>query len=183
MTVPLWAALLSLFVACVPPLQATLVEVEPLVSCVTIFTSELCRRTHLLPQNHSALKSAGSCSVPVTLITLGAYFFSPVIPSPTAILPPKSFLSRFNLFAKLESPADLEERREEAERVRERQKKEHVVGETRTIVVAVISRMIIVPLILLPVSSSPICCLRAYTLDNRYDFHLPSCLAGMPLLQ
>lgn len=30
MTVPLWAALLSLFVACVPPLQAGLNEVEPL---------------------------------------------------------------------------------------------------------------------------------------------------------
>ena len=30
MTVPLWAALLSLFVACVPPLQAGLNELEPL---------------------------------------------------------------------------------------------------------------------------------------------------------
>ena len=36
MTVPLWAALLSLFVACTPPLQAALHEVEPLRASVSL---------------------------------------------------------------------------------------------------------------------------------------------------
>lgn len=34
MTVPLWAAVLSLVVACIPPLQTTLNQVEPLKACV-----------------------------------------------------------------------------------------------------------------------------------------------------
>ncbi|GAA6056682.1 hypothetical protein JCM3770_006465, partial [Rhodotorula araucariae] len=56
MTVPLWAAVLSLVVACIPPLQSTLNKAEPL---------------------KAAIRSAGSCSVPITLVTLGAYFYRP----------------------------------------------------------------------------------------------------------
>lgn len=60
MTMPLYAALASLIVALTPPLQHTLTE-------------------HLQPVK-GFLASAGSCSIPVTLVVLGAYFYQE--PSP-----------------------------------------------------------------------------------------------------
>jgi len=56
MTPPLWAALLSLVVACVQPLQHFLDQHFPPVK--------------------GALSAAGSCSVPVTMVVLGAYFYN-----------------------------------------------------------------------------------------------------------
>lgn len=53
MTAPLWAATLSLIVALIPPLQKGLDSVEPLVG---------------------ALQTAGACSIPLTMVVLGAYF-------------------------------------------------------------------------------------------------------------
>ncbi|ORY92885.1 membrane transport protein-domain-containing protein [Leucosporidium creatinivorum] len=106
MTVPLWAALLSLVVACIPPLQHVLNEAEPL---------------------KAAIKNAGNCSVPITLVTLGAYFYRPSPPSP-----PRPLLSRLNPFAKSSSPSTGQP------------------GETRTVLVTVVSRMVIVPMCLLP---------------------------------
>lgn len=41
MTVPLWAAVLSLAVACIPPVQHTLNKAEPLKACVLFFASLL----------------------------------------------------------------------------------------------------------------------------------------------
>ncbi|KAL0574161.1 hypothetical protein V5O48_007789 [Marasmius crinis-equi] len=55
MTVPLWAALLSIIVALVPPFQHALDE-------------------HIRPVK-GALTGAGNCSIPVTLVVLGAYFY------------------------------------------------------------------------------------------------------------
>ncbi|KAG8820967.1 hypothetical protein FRC17_009957 [Serendipita sp. 399] len=55
MTPPLYAALLSLIVACVPPLQHAL-------------------DVHMLPVK-GAISSAGNCSIPITLIVLGGYFW------------------------------------------------------------------------------------------------------------
>lgn len=57
MTVPLYAAFLSLIVALIPPLQHTL-------------------DVHLKPIK-GALEAAGACSIPVTLVVLGAYFYVP----------------------------------------------------------------------------------------------------------
>lgn len=54
MTVPLWAALFSFLVALVPPLQHLLESVEPV---------------------KGALKQAGQCSIPLTILVLGAFFF------------------------------------------------------------------------------------------------------------
>ena len=63
MTVPLWAAALSLVVALTPSLQHTL-------------------DVHLQPIK-GALSAAGNCSIPLTLVVLGAYFYrSPEAPSP-----------------------------------------------------------------------------------------------------
>lgn len=67
MTVPLWAALLSFVVALVPPLQHLLESIEPL---------------------KGALKQAGQCSIPLTILVLGAFFFEDS-PGPVG-LPPSS---------------------------------------------------------------------------------------------
>lgn len=53
MTAPLWAAVLSLFVAIIRPLQHFIDSLEPVVG---------------------ALQTSGACSVPLTMIVLGAYF-------------------------------------------------------------------------------------------------------------
>ncbi|PVG01371.1 hypothetical protein CPB86DRAFT_812358 [Serendipita vermifera] len=55
MTPPLYAALLSLIVACIPPLQHVL-------------------DVHMLPVK-GAISSAGNCSIPITLVVLGGYFW------------------------------------------------------------------------------------------------------------
>ncbi|KAF7342407.1 hypothetical protein MVEN_01829700 [Mycena venus] len=57
MTAPLWAALASILVACVSPLQ-------------------LAFKDHMYPIR-TALSSAGNCSIPTTLVVLGAYFYAP----------------------------------------------------------------------------------------------------------
>ncbi|SCZ98535.1 BZ3500_MvSof-1268-A1-R1_Chr3-1g05448 [Microbotryum saponariae] len=117
MTVPLWAALLSLVVACIPPLQWALNEAKPL---------------------KSAIRNAGNCSVPITLVTLGAYFYRPS--APTSPSDPKlTFWERLNPFRKLTAAERRERRRTSSP------------GETRTVLVAVLSRMIIVPALLIPI--------------------------------
>ncbi|SGY44110.1 BQ5605_C001g00117 [Microbotryum silenes-dioicae] len=127
MTVPLWAALLSLVVACIPPLQWALNEAEPLKSLVGTLTSV-----------RHAIKNAGNCSVPITLVTLGAYFYRPS--APTSPSDPKlTFWERLNPFRKLTAAERRERRRTSSP------------GETRTVLVAVLSRMIIVPALLIPI--------------------------------
>lgn len=53
MTAPLYAAVISLVVAVIPPLQKLIDSLEPLVG---------------------ALETAGACSIPLTMVVLGAYF-------------------------------------------------------------------------------------------------------------
>lgn len=53
MTMPLYAAVMSLVVAMLPPLQKAVGSIEPLVG---------------------ALETAGACSIPLTMVVLGAYF-------------------------------------------------------------------------------------------------------------
>ncbi|KAM0787827.1 hypothetical protein ACM66B_003881 [Microbotryomycetes sp. NB124-2] len=122
MTVPLWAALLSLIVACIPPLQWALNEAEPL---------------------KSAIKNAGNCSVPITLVTLGAYFYRPSDPTVSK----QPLLKRLNPFSK--APTSSASSTASLFRSR-RSKSSSKPGETMTIVVSVVSRMIVVPLCLLP---------------------------------
>ncbi|SJX63323.1 uncharacterized protein SRS1_14143 [Sporisorium reilianum f. sp. reilianum] len=53
MTAPLYAAVISLIVAVIPPLQKFIDSLEPVVG---------------------ALETAGACSIPLTMVVLGAYF-------------------------------------------------------------------------------------------------------------
>jgi auxin efflux carrier family protein len=128
MTVPLWAGLASLLVACVQPLQHAM-DVH-------------------MPAAKGALSAAGNCSIPVTLIVLGAYFYPPpqdpseVERRPVVITTRPSSSSLMLNMKKL-----LLNVRGGGEASAEQNRRP---GETATVVIAVLSRMIITPLLLLP---------------------------------
>ncbi|KAF6750789.1 endoplasmic reticulum protein [Ephemerocybe angulata] len=140
MTVSLWAALFSLLVACIQPLQHALTF-------------------HLQPVN-GAINQLGKCAVPLTLIVLGAYFYTPppektseddghgvdTKPKKSVVASMKSALS-LRSFAKSSRPADV--------------KTPTKPGETKTVILAVAARMLITPLLILPLMM----------LATRYDFH------------
>jgi predicted permease len=146
MTVPLWAALLSLIVACVQPVQHALEE-------------------HMQPVK-GALNSAGNCSIPLTLVILGAYFYVPK-EDPTEGKTPTSAGSSGSLFHRLRNMLNLKARWRHHRRIRSSgsistlQKPEGRPGETKTVIIAILSRMIIVPLLLIPLMA----------LSAWYDWH------------
>jgi auxin efflux carrier family protein len=113
MTVPLWSALLSLLVACIEPLKHALLN-------------------HLQPVNF-AIANAGKCSVPLTLVVLGAYFYVPDESTTT-----RTFMQMLR---------DMWHRKNALSQ--ENQIKPNP-GETKTVFLSVASRMIITPLILIP---------------------------------
>ncbi|WVQ83865.1 hypothetical protein IAT38_006009 [Cryptococcus sp. DSM 104549] len=126
MTVPMYAALLSIFIAMVPPIQREMAKVKPL---------------------EQAIKSAGQCSIPVTLVVLGAFFYAPPEPTPTSIELPTSTSTSptrptgnyFERKLRALAPGSALSGAKPYPR------------ENRTVFVAVISRMVIVPLLMMPV--------------------------------
>lgn len=149
MTVPLWAAVLSLIVACVQPLQHALEE-------------------HMQPVK-GALASAGNCSIPVTLVVLGAYFYTPKDAKadlskgktlPTA----RSFGSLFKdarNIVKLRTRWRNHKRASSNGSISTMPRPEGRPGETKTVVIAILSRMVIVPLLLIPLMAA----------STWYDWH------------
>lgn len=139
MTVPLWAALLSLVVACIRPLQHALEE-------------------HVQPIK-GALHQAGNCSIPLTLVVLGAYFYTPPDPEEErsrAALP--AHTRRGRSVSTSWSHASLVDTVREMFKMKKRSPSEGPSGkdvtrpgETKTVIIAIMSRMIITPLLLLPV--------------------------------
>ncbi|WWC59132.1 uncharacterized protein I303_101680 [Kwoniella dejecticola CBS 10117] len=130
MTVPMYAALLSIFIAMIPPLQAQMARIKPL---------------------EQAIKGAGQCSIPVTLVVLGAFFYTPPDIKPgsgTIHLPSPSKAEQNNggLFGYFRSKFQHDEHSKLA-----KSKSAAYPGENKTVFVAVISRMIIVPLLMLPI--------------------------------
>ncbi|EIM88928.1 uncharacterized protein STEHIDRAFT_53363 [Stereum hirsutum FP-91666 SS1] len=125
MTAPLWAAILSLVVALIQPLQHAL-------------------DVHLWPVK-AAVSQAGACSIPLTLIVLGAYFYK----AP----PPEEEGRKRKNGRKVRSESrwrrERRGRRERRER-RETEKMEQK-GETKTVIIAIVARMVIVPALFLPV--------------------------------
>jgi len=118
MTVPMYAALLSIFIAMIPPLQAAMAKLKPV---------------------EQAIRSAGSCSIPVTLVVLGAFFYTPPPhPSATGTLPTIPEAQEGYLTRQIRKLRHFELGNPD------------YPGENRAVFVAVISRMIITPLILLP---------------------------------
>ncbi|KAI0821874.1 membrane transport protein-domain-containing protein [Trametes gibbosa] len=139
MTAPLCAALASLVVACIQPLQHAL--------------------DNHLPPIKGALASAGNCSIPITLIVLGAYFYTPpdpevarsrsTLPEHRAVQPPRNE-SRTSLFENVREMFLSKSRSERGPSLGASASKPVRPGETKTVIVAILSRMIITPLLLLP---------------------------------
>ncbi|KAF8633166.1 hypothetical protein AX17_004667 [Amanita inopinata Kibby_2008] len=133
MTAPLWAAAASLVVACMPSLQRALED-------------------DIRPVN-GAISSAGKCSIPLTLIVLGAYFY-PMPNDGEQNRGQKSTKSSKSVMGRLK--AWIASTRSDQEPARQ---KRH--GETKTVVIAVVSRMIVTPVILLPLMA----------LSAKFDIH------------
>ncbi|KXN84051.1 hypothetical protein AN958_00501, partial [Leucoagaricus sp. SymC.cos] len=148
MTAPLWAALASLIVATIPPLQHWL-------------------QFHAQPIT-GAISSAGKCSIPITLIVLGAYFH----PDPPESINGTSSIpnmlttnqrstswpfSPFVLFGSIRSFFRRRGRLETPVPAKRASRK----GETKTVIIAILSRMILTPMVLMPLIS----------LSAKYDFH------------
>lgn len=126
LTPPLWASLISLAVALNQPLQHTL-------------------EVHLHPVQ-GAITQAGNCSIPITLVVLGAYFHHPVekdesVPSSANSWRRSSFASSLREIFRLKA-------REEDRRSPVQQRVGR--GEGRTIFVAIFARMVVVPALFLP---------------------------------
>jgi predicted permease len=126
LTPPLWASIMSLMVALCQPLQHLL-------------------EVHLHPVQ-GAITQAGNCSIPITLVVLGAYFYRPPVkpettPSSAHSWRKASFTSSMRGIFRLKG-------REEDGRSGTR----HPVrnGETRTIFVSIFARMVVVPALFLP---------------------------------
>ena len=141
MTVPLWAALASFVVACVTPLQEFL--------------------KHDVTPVKGALNNAGHCSIPLTLVVLGAYFYSPPSEADSDTLRRResrhsdstlSFAGSFRSLLKMTST--LRGKRRSADN-------DPCPGETKTVIIAIVSRMIITPALLMPL----------IILCTKYDWH------------
>ncbi|CUA76789.1 putative transporter C5D6,04 [Schizosaccharomyces pombe 972h-] [Rhizoctonia solani] len=124
MTIPMYAAVASLIVACVPPMQHALDK-------------------HMQPVK-GALLNAGSCSIPVTLIVLGAYFYRPNEDGGAASGRPVSASSSSTLVGNLRDNLRLRSLTKSSDNASK------YPGETKTVFIAVLSRMVITPLVLLP---------------------------------
>ncbi|KDN50099.1 hypothetical protein RSAG8_01435, partial [Rhizoctonia solani AG-8 WAC10335] len=128
MTIPMYAAVASLIVACVPPMQHALDK-------------------HMQPVK-GALLNAGSCSIPVTLIVLGAYFYRPKEGTSegdqVASGRPVSASSSTTLVGNWRDNFRLRSLTKGSEDATK------YPGETKTVFIAVLSRMVITPLVLLP---------------------------------
>lgn len=126
LTPPLWASLISLAVALCRPVQHVL-------------------EVHLHPVQ-GAISHAGNCSIPLTLVVLGAYFYRPAVkpktsPSGARDRRKASFTSSVREIFRLKA-------REEDGRPGSSHRTKN--GEGRTIFVSILARMVVVPLIFLP---------------------------------
>lgn len=129
MTVPLWAALASFVVACVTPLQEFLKnDVQPL---------------------KGALNSAGSCSIPLTLVVLGAYFYTPP-PEDEVVDRRRESAHSDSTLSFAGSIRNMLKLTNSSRSKRRAAVHDPTLGETKTVVIAIVSRMIITPALLMP---------------------------------
>ncbi|GHJ90117.1 hypothetical protein NliqN6_6519 [Naganishia liquefaciens] len=127
MTVPMWSACISIIVAMIPPLQATLVKTKPLTQAIT---------------------SAGQCSIPLTLVVLGAFFYSP--PPPASEPQPPSTFQKIKNAIGFGSHKETPRQASKPVAVATTAPSKSRPGENRAVFVAVTSRMIVTPLLFMP---------------------------------
>ncbi|KAH8989969.1 auxin efflux carrier [Lactarius akahatsu] len=122
MTPPLWASVLSLVVALNQPLQNVL-------------------GVHLRPIRY-AITQAGDCSIPLTLVVLGAYFHRPLDKSEFPPSEPNG-QQKTSLVGRIRRIFRLGDTQLHAARAQNR-------AEGRTVFVSILARMVIAPALLLP---------------------------------
>ncbi|KAF8609325.1 hypothetical protein BDV93DRAFT_518164 [Ceratobasidium sp. AG-I] len=145
MTIPMYAAVASLIVACVPVMQHALDK-------------------HMQPVK-GALHNAGACSIPVTLIVLGAYFYRPAEPAAESANGANQDNYAGDRRVSTSSVATLVGSWRESIHLRSLMRRSETPpqypGETKTVFIAVLSRMVITPLVLLPLMA----------IFTTYDLH------------
>ncbi|PCH35006.1 hypothetical protein WOLCODRAFT_165952 [Wolfiporia cocos MD-104 SS10] len=133
MTPPLWAALASIVIACIQPLQSLL-------------------QNHVQPVT-DAISTAGNCSIPLTLVVLGGYFYSPPkqngLPTHKPDAQGADAASPKSWRDKAKDMFCLRRRKHESASSQPKPKKRP--GETTTIIVSLVSRMLLAPAVLLPI--------------------------------
>lgn len=142
MTVPLYASIASLVVPCIPPIQNAL-------------------KNHMQPVTQ-ALQQAGDCSIPITMVVLGAYFYNPrpkPQPEESRISGEGSHVemhgidSQGSIHATNATNRHSEGRGELPHPVsgdQEPRRRPAPSGERRTVLAAILSRMILTPALILP---------------------------------
>ena len=141
MTAPLWAALASLVVACVAPLQEFLKnDVEPI---------------------RGALNNAGNCSIPLTLVVLGAYFSTPPPEEDKDTARPLVSRQSDSTLSFAGSVRSLLKLTDASKGKRRSRGNNSEPGETKTVIIAIVSRMMITPALLMPL----------IILCAKYDWH------------
>ena len=147
MTVPMYSALLSIFIAIIPPLQAFIGRIKPLEQAIRV--AGACSSMSIHPASPTTAECMLAMTVPVTLVVLGAFFYTPHQAQPIALPDDPA----------PDSPSDTSrnsfggyfERKFRALAQRPKLGSDAYPGENRTVFVAVISRMIIVPLLMMPI--------------------------------
>lgn len=142
MTVPLWSALISFVVAMLPPLQRVLLACTPIVD---------------------TLEQMGQCSIPLSILVLGAYFAGD--DAPTTML--------VNRRSHVEESSAEHEQWLELERKRKR-------TTWRTILAAASSRMIVTPLLLFPVLVYVCLVVRTKVVDDPVFIACACLIIGSP---
>ncbi|KAH9836106.1 auxin efflux carrier [Rhodofomes roseus] len=128
MTVPLWAALASIIVALIGPLQSFIEDHVPPIT--------------------GAITQMGNCSIPITLVVLGGYFWRPADKSQLPTHQPPIRKGSKAWFSTLSS--QLREKFSFRRNREPRSVQKENSGETTTVIVVILARMVITPLLLLP---------------------------------
>lgn len=144
MTIPMYAAVASLIVACVPVMQHALDQ-------------------HMQPVK-GALQNAGACSIPITLIVLGAYFYRPAESAEAANGATQENYAGDRRVSSSSASTLVGSWRESIHLrslMRRSETPSKYPGETKTVLIAVLSRMVITPMVLLPLMA----------IFTTYDLH------------
>ncbi|WFD18335.1 hypothetical protein MCAP1_000536 [Malassezia caprae] len=141
MTVPLWTALASFAIAMAPPLQRVLVSLTPLVG---------------------AIEQMGQCSIPLSILVLGAYFAGDDAPGTGMI----------RRYSTMEDSQDRAHR-EATERAEKR-------TIWRTIIAASCSRMLLTPLLMMPLFAYVSLKGRSTVIDDPVFMTCACLLIGSP---
>lgn len=139
MTAPIWATVLSLIVACIQPVQTGLqTRLQPIMQAISM---------------------AGDCCIPLTLIVLGAYFYSESTPGQED-QNPRNSSNKFNIRQTVQLTRDFIQRRRLARITLP-------PGERKTIAIALLARMLITPILLLPIVAVA-CIKKIHTAFTEY---------------